>query len=267
MRKAWAMAAAGGACVLLLGAGSQQPRVRPVVHVPSGYLLGGTVNGTWRDGQTVARLLRGRERYRVYGAAGLLGESTGARPRVAEPDICPETFRVRFSPERAGARVAVGGAGNALPRPVTRLDPNGAVYRNAVRDILVRKGIRNPTVRITGLVRVDLEGDGRDEVIVSAMRGRLDRGISVEAGDYSLFFVRTVVNEQVRTVMLQEEYHPRTSNEQINNDYALAGVLDVDGDGVMEIVMHGRYYEGDWATIFRVRNGRKAELATAGCGV
>ena len=266
MRARWAVAMTGAACVLL-GAGSDaQQRVRPVVHVPSGYLLGGTVNGAWRDGETVARLLRDRERYRVYGADRLLGESAGSRPRVTE-EICPETYHVGLSPARAGAQVAVGGAGNALPRPVTRLNPAAQVYRAAVRDILVRHGIRDPAVRVTGVARVDLEGDGRDEVIVSAMRGRLDRGIAVEAGDYSLFFVRTVVGGQVRTVMLQEEYHPEDSNEQIVNEYTLAGVLDLDGDGTYEIVMHGRYYEGDWATVYRVSAGRKQELAAAGCGV
>ena len=263
--------AVGAASLLALGAaawaGDGQQRVRPVVHVPSGYLLGGTVNGVWRDGKTVARLLRGGERYRVHGRAALLGQSAGGRPKATEADLCPETFHVEFSPSRAGGQVAVGGTGNALPRPVTRLDPAGPVYREAVRQLLVRRGIARPTVRVTGAYRADLEGDGRDEVIVSAMRGRLDRGISVAAGDYSLLFVGTLVGGQVRTVMLADEYHPRASNEQIINEHAVAGVLDVDGDGAYEIVTHSRYYEGDWATVHRVRNGRKQELATTGCGV
>lgn len=248
-------------------AGDGQPRVRPVVHAPSGYLLGGTVNGAWRDGKTVARLLRGGERYRVYGRHAALGTSTGRRPVAAEPDICPETYRVRFSPARAGAQVALGGAGNALPRPVVRLDAAAPVYREAVRQLLVRRGIPRPDVRVTGIVRADLEGDGRDEVIVSATRGDLRRGIRVDAGDYSLLFVRTLVDGAVRTVMLNDEYHPTASNEKIINAHTVAGVLDVDGDGAYEIVTYSRYYEGDWATLHRVRNGRKQELATAGCGV
>lgn len=264
--------ALGAASLLGLAAAAwagdaRQPRVRPVVHAPSGYLLGGTVNGTWRDGAAVARLLRGGERYRVYGRAGLVGESAGRRPKVAEADICAETFRVELSPSRTGGQVAIGGTGNALPRPVTRLDPAGPVYREAVRQILVRRGIARPVVRVTGAYRADLEGDGRDEVIVTAMRGDMSRGISVEAGDYSLLFVRTVINGQVRTVMLADAVHPKSSNEQIINEHTVAGVLDVDGDGRYEIMTYSRYYEGDWATLHRVRNGRHQEVASAGCGV
>jgi hypothetical protein len=243
-----------------------QRRVHPVVDVSSGYLLGGTVNGAWRDGKALAPLLRGGERYRVYGAGGALGASPGTRPRVID-EICSETFLVRVRPARDTAGIAVGGEWNALPRPVARLDPAGAVYREAVREIVARNGIRNPQVRITRLLRADLDGDGRDEVIGSATRGRSDVGIRVEAGDYSLVFVRTVVGGAVRTLALAEEYYPAASNEKILNTHTIAAVLDLDGDGTMEVVTRGDYYEGDWGTIHRVRGGRKEELASAGCGV
>ena len=258
------------AAPVLLGAvwrTDPQPRLAPVVDARSGYLLGGMAGGRWIDGETMGRRLRGGERYRVYGGGRLVGEATGRRPAATEAEICPETYRVRLSPERAGGEVAVGGAWNAVPRPVARLDPRAAVYREAVRAIVARHGIARPEVRITGLLRTDLDGDGRDEVIVSALRGRTDTGIHVEAGDYSLLFVRTVVNERVRTVMLAEEYHPRESNEQIINEHTVAAVLDVDGDGTMEVVARGRYYEGDWGTVFRVRGTEKTELSSAGCGV
>jgi hypothetical protein len=267
--RTWMIVGLLAAAPVLVGAAGRadpQPRLAPVVDARSGYLLGGMADGRWIDGEAMGRRLRGAARYRVYGGGRLLGQATGSRPAVME-EICPETYRVELSPERAGAEVAVGGAWNAAPRPVARLDPRAAVYREAVRAIVARHGIARPEVRITGLLRADLDGDGRDEVIVSATRGRLDAGIHVDAGDYSVLFVRTVVNEQVRTVMLAEEYHPRESNEQIINEHTVAAVLDVDGDGTMEIVARGRYYEGDWGTVFRVRGTEKTELSSAGCGV
>lgn len=253
------------AALAAVTAGGTQPRVRAVVDAESGYLLGGTVDGAWRDARAMSRLLRGGERYRVYAGGRLAGEATGGRAAsIDEP--CPETFAVELSPAREDG-IAVSGAANALPRPVARLDPASPVYREAVRQILLRNGIRRPEVRITGLLRADLDGDGRDEVIASATRGRSDVGIRVAGGDYSMLFVRTVVGGAVRTVMLEEEYHPRASDTSTLNAYTIAGVLDLDGDGTMEVIARGRYYEGAWTTVQRVRAGRKQELATAGCGV
>ncbi len=234
--------------------------------VAHGYLVGGTVNGRWVDAKTIAPRLRGGERYRVAGGGRVLATATGNKPSVTE-DVCPDTWRVRLRPSPAGGTVAVGGGWNLVPRPVRPLDPRSAVYRAAVREQVARGGVRDPRVNVTGAWRVDLEGDGVDEVVVSAVRGDLSRGIHVDAGDYSLVMVRKVVGGTVRTVLLESEFHPRASDERILNRYDVAGILDADGDGTMEIVVHGRYYEGDWATVHRLRGATGQKLATAGCGV
>lgn len=267
-RAAGALALAAAVFAVLAAAtGDRQPRrVAAVVDVKEGYLLGGSVDGRWMDAKTFRGNLRGRDRYRVYGASGLLGPATGTRPKEME-EICPETYSVAFSPRRSSAEIAVGGAWNALPRAVERLDPRGATYREAVRQVLIANGIARPEVRVTGAWRVDLEGDGVNEVVVSATRGDLRRGIHVEAGDYSTVFVRKVVNGTVRTVPLQAEYFPVDADTLMLTEYSVAGILDLDGDGTMEIVMRGRYYEGSSTTVYRLRGTRKQELATAGCGV
>lgn len=251
---------------LLLGAG-RQPAPRPVVDARTGYLLGATQGGRWIAAEQAAGRIRAGERYRVYGGQRLAGQSTGTRPRsIGEP--CEKTFRVSLSPAREGAEVAVGGGGSAVPRPVTRLDPSSAVYRSAVREILQRNGIRNPVVRITRIVRADLEGDRRDEVIVAASYAASATDVaSSKAGDYSVLFVRRVVAGQVRTIMLEEEYHPRAATFNAPNTFSLRGVYDLDGDGRYEVVGHSSYYEGAATTVYRVGQSGKEELLVAGCGV
>src|SRR5689334_9724141 len=96
--------------------------IHPVVDVQRGYLLGARVNGTWREGKHIAARVGPGRRYRVFGPGGLVGESTGSSARANE-DVCQESFQVALSPEREAGEVAVGGAWNVLPRPVTRLNP------------------------------------------------------------------------------------------------------------------------------------------------
>ena len=252
------------AALTLAPARAEAQRVKPVLDLHGGWLLGVVVDGTWRDAEHNTRLVRGGERFRVFAGGRLLGMSTGARPASFE-EPCPETFGVKLAPEREGGDVGVVGTWNVRPRPVTRGDPNLPVYREVVRQILLRHGIRNPVARITGVTRADLDGDGTEEAIVSATRfsGEVHH---VGAGDYSMLFVRKLVGGAPRTIMLDEEYHPRASETEILNTYTLGGVYDLDGDGVYEIVGRGEYYEGAWSTVFQIRGAAARQLASAGCG-
>jgi hypothetical protein len=150
---------------------------------------------------------------------------------------------------------------------VTRLSAAAASgYAAAVRQLLVQHGIRNPVARVTGAVRVDLDGDGTQEVIVSAFRSTGNGSFTVGAGDYSMVFVRKLVRGVVRTIMLEQEYHPVAKGETTTNEYTIAGAWDLDGDGGSEIVLRASYYEGGWTTIYRIRGATAQNLVSAGCG-
>jgi len=240
--------------------------IHPVLDVKGGYLLGARVDGTWRDGQSVAPRVRAGRRYRVFGPAAELGASTGTRAESLDVP-CPETFGVELSPERRAGEIAVDAAWNVVPRRVTRLSQAAADgYRDAVRQILVRHGIGTPVPRVTGAVRVDLDGDGTEEVIVSAHRQTGNGSFTVGSGDYSVVFVRKLVNGTVRTLMLEEEYHPRARSETTPNEFTIVGAYDLDGDGASEVVTRSRYYEGGSTTIHRIRSLAAQKLVSAGCG-
>ncbi|HET7463549.1 MAG TPA: hypothetical protein VFJ82_20010 [Longimicrobium sp.] len=249
-----------------LPAAAAAQTIHPVLDVQGKWVLGAPVNGVWRDGQAIARQVRAGRRYRVFGPASELGVSTGSRAESLDVP-CPETFGVELSPERAGGEIAIDAAWNVVPRRVIRLSQAAADgYRDAVRQILLRHGIRDPDPRVTGAVRVDLDGDGTEEVIVSAHRQTADGTFHVGAGDYGIVFVRRLVAGTVRTLMVEEEYHPRAAGETTPNQFTIAGVYDLDGDGAMELVTRGRYYEGEWSTVYRLRGTTVRKLVSAGCG-
>jgi hypothetical protein len=255
--------ALAGALLLFPGLAGAQRGV-PVIDASSGYLLGVVSNGVWRKAETAAPGVAAGVRYRVFGAEALLGTASGGRA-VSVEEPCPETFQVELSPAREDAVVALGGGWNVLPRRVQRNAP-AAPYRELVRALLVRHGIARPEVRITGVTRVDLDGNGTEEVIVNATR-ESGSTRAVGRGDYSLLLVRKLVNGTPRTIVLEEEYHPRPTPESVQNTFTLGGVYDLDGDGVYEIIMRGAYYEGGWTTVYRVRGSARQQLASVGCGV
>lgn len=239
------------------------PRIAPIV---SGiYLLGGSENGKWIDPATTAKQLRGDERYRIYTTAGQIGSGT-AKVSATE-EICADTQFVSMKPKpKAREFVAFGGATNPLPRKPRLHSPSTAVYRQAVADLLRAKGITNPDVRITKIARIDLEGDGVDEVVLSATRS--DQLVpSVKAGDYSLVVLRKVISGKVQTIPLAGEYHLKAIDFAAPNTFSVPAIADFNGDGKMEIMLNWNYYEGSGAELYTVQGNKVTKVLSSGCGV
>ena len=260
-----------GSILLLLAAavaaGSAQAaaqRAYPVVDARDGYLLAVVVNGTWRSAERAASMVHGGERYRVFAGGRAAGVATGARPEPGEP--CDDARFVTLTPEVEDADVAVVGGWEVRPRAVTPGDAANPAYAADVRRMARAHGIASPEVRITRVVRADLDGDGTEEAIVSATRAAEQLGWAARAGDYSVVFVRKLVGGVVRTIVLEETYHPRASRTAVPWVYDLGGVYDLDGDGGYEIVVRGRYYEGGSTGVYKIRGITANKVAESGCG-
>jgi hypothetical protein len=218
----------------------------------------------WRDAERAASMVRGGERYRVLAGGRAVGVATGSRPEQGEP--CEDTRFVKLTPAVENGDVAVVGGGEVRPRAVTPGDAANPAYAADVRRLARAHGIANPEVRVTRVVRADLDGDGTEEAIVSATRAAERLGWAARAGDYSVVFVRKLVREVVRTIVLAETYHPRSSPTAVPWVYDLGGVYDLDGDGAYEIVLRGRYYEGGSTEIYKIRGTAAVAVAESGCG-
>lgn len=242
--------------------------VRPIVDVQSGYLLGGSDGNKWLDAKATAAQMKGRETYRLFSPKRQSSTGTGSKPRSHEAP-CEDTWFVDIKPKKGV--LAVGGNWNVLPRVPQTLNNNSPVYRKVVADILKKHGIK-PTVKITRITRVDLEGDGSQEVLISATnhKGYADSPNSVSsrslANEYSMVFLRKVVRGKVITQMLDEEYFTKDMTFNAPDIFTIDGVWDLNGDGKMEIVTFDRYYEGDGTTVYEMRNHRAVKVLQAACG-
>ncbi len=257
------------ACALAAAAPVAAPAgdgsTHPIVFGPYGYLIGGSANGAWLPAGEVAPMLRGGERYRHYGEEGALGEGDGSAP-VSQGDPCPDTMLVEMQMPEGISFVSVAGGWNALPRIPKYTDVNQRAYRKAAAAFLKGHGIADPEVELSQVIRIDLDGDGTDEVLVSGTRQVSDSPGGVRPGDYSFVFLRKLVGGKVRTVPVVTDIHPDPKPHSFSYRLDVVTVLDLNGDGTMEIVTSSEYYEGVAVAVLTVDGLDVKQVLIEGCG-
>ena len=122
-------------------------------------------------------------------------------------------FVVQMTPLPAPQKeiIAIGGQWDALPRVPRRTNPDQVVYKEAVAEVLKKKGLKNPKIKITQVIRIDLDGDGVEEGLITAdtYGDKLYRHLQ-KRGTYSLVLLRKVINGKVETLVIEEDYFPPT---------------------------------------------------------
>lgn len=252
---------------------SSAANVHPIVEVKSGYLFGASSDGKWIKADETAKLIGDKTTYRVYGLTQSLGDAKGGKPEPPEGAPC-EILLVPLSPKPEKGVIAIAAAWNALPRKPQVIDPTQKVYVDAMRDFLKTRGIEQAKVAIDNILRVDLDGDGEEEVLISATNYFSKNGtvpMRSPAGSYSMVVLRRMVAGRVETQLLDGEFHPKAYARKEDsfdapNAHKVIAVLDLNGDGKMEIVVGSNYYEGEEITIYRYDPKKSTSLLSVACG-
>jgi hypothetical protein len=250
-------------CLLISGfAAPAQTRIVPIVDMKIKGLLGGVENGKYVDAKMTAEKLKGKENYTLYDIKGVNeGEFTIGKPEKGE-DVCTDFYSVEAS-EAIVSGIALGDGfkWNPMPRVPKSVDLNGAVYKKAVADVLRSKGIAKTTIKLTQAVRVDLDGDGQEEVLITATRysNGID-ALDAKVGDYSFVMLRKIV---------AGEFIKNETDYGIPSSFEISAIADLNGDGKMEIILYGEYYEGHsaWAVEMKGNKPTGIEILSIGCGV
>jgi hypothetical protein len=139
-----------------------------------------------------------------------------------------------------------------MKRPVQELSGDGEYYQQVVSDWLNSEGVSDPQVDNLHVYRVDLEGDGTDEIFISA--SHLDSSQhTTKAGDYSIILMRQVAgNEAVTKLVVGDVYRSKELELTFPRTYSLANFIDLNQDGALEVVVEIQKWEGFGARVFQI---------------
>jgi len=250
-----------------------------IIEIETGYFFGASENGKWVKADQAAKAVANKTTYQVYSLTKQVGQITAAKPTSAE-EPCPDTLMVSLSSKPKDGVIGLAAPWNALPRKPMIADNTQSVYVNAVRDFLKSHAIADPKVRITRILRVDLDGDGEEEVLISATNyfseDKSDHSAapfpdapieSPRRGSYSVVILRRVVAGKVQTQLVAGEVYSKPDESVAPNVYQVTAVLDLNGDGKLEVIVHSFYYEGGQTTIYRCDPDKIEALLSVECGV
>ena len=266
-------------CLLILNsAATAQTRIVPIVEMKVKGLLGGVENGKFVDAKTTAAKLKGDEKYTLFGVKGVnKGELSIGKPKNDE-DVCEDFYYVETPADAevigkvedvSGVALGDGYKWNPVPRLPKAIDLNDATYKKAVADVLRTKGITKTTIKLTQAYRIDLDGDGREEVLLAATFYKGGLSASAAKNDYSFILLRKIVGKKVQNIVVDGEFITKAIEFGAPSEYEISAIADLNGDGKMEMILHSAYYEGSSSWAVEMKAGKPVEIKTlsVGCGV
>ncbi|MES2598981.1 MAG: hypothetical protein V4662_26865 [Verrucomicrobiota bacterium] len=241
------------------------------LELPSLYVIGGHSDGKWLDTQKAGRAVKPGTPFRIFNLNGEGGKLTAKKAAPME-DVCLDVWMTEVEPETEKQGIAICASWNPMPRPVKASSNTLEVYVKAVSDILISQGIRRPTVKILQHLRTDLDGDGNEEVLLSATHYKTSEGLgdiptSASAGNYSFVALRRVIDGKVSTQILDGEFYETSKEFNAPNMHEVSAILDLDGDGKMEVILSSEYYEGGATTVWQFGPKEAAKVLEIACGV
>lgn len=249
------------------------PAAEPAIflELPYRYVIGGHSNGTWLNSGAAGKKIKVGTSFRLYTLKGEAGKVAASKASPDE-DVCMDVWMADLEREIDSDAIGISAPWDPAPRPVKIADTKREVYVKAVSEILAGEGIRKPVVKITQHLRVDLEGDGEEEALLSATHyptaeGEGSAPMASGAGNYSFVALRRVIGGKVVTQILDGEFYEKAQEFNAPNVHEVGGVLDLDGDGKMEIILHSQYYEGGATTVWQCGAQKAVQVLEIACGV
>lgn len=226
----------------------------PLIVTTFGAL--GWWDGTdWLDAESEGILpVAGGEDYQT-----IVGDSLGMTTAGSQTTVCDPLELIGVildDPDQLGdypgpSGVAISAPFDLQPYLYDDEGTDDGTYAAFASDLLASRGLDIDEPVIKQLVRTDLEGDGVNEVLVVAEE--VTPGLLLQPGDYSILFLRKVIEGEVQTAVLDETV-VMDEDDQFLGAHSVGTVADLNGDGRMEIVSNSAYFEGFGVVVWEYVN-------------
>jgi hypothetical protein len=249
------------------------PATTPSRVIYADGVLGGWTGSSWIDIEALESTDVDISAGTRFTTAGALGDGSVVVAGEVEPRCSAwgvstsPPLRYDDAPIPTIAQIGVDAAWNPTPRAATVSTAQNETYLAAVADVLAQNGLDPASTSIERISRVDLEGDGVDEVVVSA--NRQPNWPAPSAGDYSIVMLRKLVAGGVRTSIIFGEFQPSDPEDYYFLRGHDAGFADLNGDEKLEILLTFDYYEGFAIEAYEYLDDTVGPVRVmgAGCGV
>ena len=247
-------------------------QINPIFYGKS--LLGATFGGNWFYPREVYSLLVTPQVYDFYDQTFQPFQATAvvSEPPPGGAHQC-DWLGIKFVDQGIGDVSPVLGVKpgqSVIFRPVQNIAPDSGSYEQYLQEWLILQGIQSPELDIKNILRVDLEGDAVDEVLLVATNISDSMGDlhMAGAGKYSVVLMRKVIGAQVYTVPLVADIYyntPPSMNYPII--YDVDHIYDLNGDGKLEIILSGGWWEGGGLFVHEVHGLNAPRVLDLRCGI
>ncbi|MEL7449584.1 MAG: hypothetical protein AAFN78_10260 [Pseudomonadota bacterium] len=238
--------------------------INSYVDTSTGYVIGGSVSRKWLPVSDSVARLNYRQSWWVYGIGRALGR-VDSGPAQPAGSGC-EGWRVEFldlGPKTSDA-FAILGRWNGAPRKAEYQSLDHPAYMSLVSETLADHGIASADITLTANLRIDLDDDGIDEVVLSATNMTPGEA-GAESDSYSVVLLRKSTVSGVFTRLLTHTLVPEGCSSCDPAVHRVGGLVDLNGDGNVEIIVRTTSRLASGGTVFAASGLEPEEVLTWSC--
>lgn len=215
-------------------------------------LLGGVQAGKWLSADEAVAQITGASLYDVYAFTNGMHLVYGYAPAKSTP-FSPGYYLSTDADLNEAGMLGVAHGWQVTQRAVDELLFQNELYQQVVTDWLSQAGVADPQTGTMHIYRVDLEGDGTDEIFISDTL--VESQHTAGPGDHSIILMRKVVGKEAVTIpILVDLYmYAKTGGLQpFPCSYSITNFIDLNQDGVLDVMVEFGRWEGSGASLYEI---------------